>query len=117
KEGKDGEKKKSPVMLIVLLVVGLAAGLGVAKFTGGSSAPAVDPPPEPGEVANIEPININLANGHFLRIGIGAQLTKKVTTKAKEWSTTEGAKVSDAIIKVFSGKDITAVQSTQGREE
>jgi flagellar protein FliL len=111
------EKKKSPMMLIMLLVVGLLGGVGVSKVMGGSSGPAVEPPPEAGEIANIEPININLADGHFLRIGVGAQLTKKVPEKAEAWVKVEGAKVRDAVIKVFSGKELTVVRSTTGREE
>jgi flagellar protein FliL len=116
-KGKDGEKKKSPAMLVVLLVVGLIGGVAVSKMMGGSSAPPIEPPPEAGEIANIEPININLANGHFLRVGVGAQLTKKVPEKAEAWVEVEGAKVRDAMIKVFSGKDLATVQSSEGREE
>jgi flagellar FliL protein len=111
------EKRKSPVMLIVLLVVGLLGGVGVSKVMGGGSGPAVEPPPEAGEIANIEAININLADGHFLRIAVGAQLTKKVPEKAEAWEKIEGAKVRDAVIKVFSGKDLTTVRSTVGRDE
>ena len=111
------EKKKSPVMLIVLLVVGLLGGVGVSKMMGGSGAPPVEPPPEAGEIANIEAININLADGHFLRIAVGAQLTKKVPEKGEAWVKIEGAKVRDAMIKVFSGKDMATVRSVTGREE
>jgi flagellar FliL protein len=120
-KGKDdakGEKKKSPVKLIVLVVVGLVGGIGVSKVMGGgSSGPVVEPPPEAGEVANIEPININLADGRFLRVAVGAQLTKKVPEKAEAWVKVEGAKVNDAMIRVFSGKTIAVIQSTEGREE
>jgi flagellar FliL protein len=84
---------------------------------GGGSGSAPEPPPEPGEVATIEAININLADGHFLRIGVGAQLTKAVPEKAEAWVKVEGPKVNDAIIKVFSGQDMAHVRSTTGREE
>lgn len=117
KSKDDGKKKKSPMSLILLLVVGLIGGVGVSKVMGGGSGPAVEPPPEPGEIATIEPININLADGHFLRIGVGAQLTKAVPEKAEAWVKVEGPKVSDAVIKVFSGKKMDVVRSTEGREE
>lgn len=116
-KNKTVEKKRSPIMLIVLLVVGLAGGVGVSKVTGGGGTPAPEPPPEPGEIANIEAININLADGHFLRIAVGAQLTKAVPEKAEAWEKVEGAKVRDAVIKVFSGKEMSEVRSTSGREE
>ena len=115
-KAKD-EKKKSPMMLIVLLVVGLLGGIGVSKVMFGGSSAAAEPPPEAGEIANIEAINVNLADGHFLRIAVGAQLTKKVPEKAEAWVKIEGAKVRDAMIKVFSGKDLATVRSTTGREE
>ena len=111
-------KKRSPVMLAALLFVGLAAGVGISKATGGSSTPpGGEPPPEPGEIAVIEPINVNLAGGHFLRIGVGAQLTKKVPDKGEAWVKVKGSKVADAIITVFSGRELAVVQSTQGRLE
>jgi flagellar FliL protein len=84
---------------------------------GGSSGPVVEPPPEAGEIANIEAININLADGRFLRVAVGAQLTKKVPEKAEVWVEVEGAKVRDAMITVFSGKKIAEIQSTEGRME
>jgi flagellar protein FliL len=117
-KAKDGEaKKKSPMMLILLLVVGIVGGVVVSKMMGGSSAPVAEPPPEAGEIATIEPININLADGHFLRISVGAQLTKKVPEKAEAWVKVESPKVTDAMIKVFSGQPLEHVRSTEGREE
>jgi flagellar FliL protein len=117
---KDGEKKKkkSPLMLILLLVAGLVGGVVVSKVMGGgSAAPVAEPPPEAGEVAIIEAININLAGGHFLRISIGAQLTKKVVLKAEVWAESEGAKVADATIDVFTGRTKEELDTTEGRKE
>jgi flagellar FliL protein len=117
---KDGEKKKkSPLVLVLLLVAGLVGGVGVSKVMGGggSAAPVAEPPPEPGEVAIIEAININLAGGHFLRISVGAQLTKKVVLKGEVWAKSEGAKVSDATIDVFSGRKKEDLDTTEGRKE
>jgi flagellar FliL protein len=117
KKGDGETKKKSPMMLILLLVVGLVGGVGVSKMMSGGSGPAPEPPPEPGEIATIEAININLADKHFLRISVGAQLTKKVPEKGEAWVKVEGPKVADAMIKVFSGQKLEHVQSVEGREE
>jgi flagellar protein FliL len=115
---KDGAKKKSPLMLILLLVAGLVGGIGVSKVMGGGSAgPVVEPKPEPGEVAVITAINVNLEGGHFLRVSIGAQLTKKVVLKGDVWAKSEGAKVSDATIDVFSGKTKAELDTTEGRKK
>jgi flagellar FliL protein len=119
KDKSTKEKKGvSPVLLVLLLLVGLGGGLGIAKVTGGSkgSGPAVEPPPEPGEVAVIESINVNLAGGHFLRIGVGAQLTKEVTAKPEEWAKTDGAIVRDVIVDVFSGQPMAELESAEGRK-
>src|SRR4051794_1785544 len=108
---KDEKKKKSPAMLIVLLVVGLVGGVGISKVMGGggagaSAGPTTTVAPEPGEVALVEAINVNLANGHFLRIGYGAQLSKTVKVKAEAWSKTESPKVNDIIIATFSERTV-----------
>jgi flagellar FliL protein len=116
-KAKKDKKGVSPVVLVLLLLVGLGGGLGIAKVTGSkSSGPTVEPPPEPGEVAIIESINVNLAGGHFLRIGVGAQLTKEVTAKPEEWAKTDGAIVRDVIIDVFSGQEMAELNSSESRK-
>jgi flagellar protein FliL len=119
KKAKKAKKGKSPLVLVILLLVGVVGGMAVSKMVLGGSAEAgteAEPPPEPGEVAAIDAININLADGHFLRIGVGAQLTKEVTVKPEAWAETEGTKVRDAIIEVFSGRDMTELSTAEGRK-
>ena len=56
----------------------MRARCSAAAATGSScQAQAGRAPPKPGEVVTLEPIQINLAAGHYLRIGIALQLTAK----------------------------------------
>ena len=65
---KGGGKLKKILILVVLLaVVGGAVWFFFLK-------PKPVAPPEPGEVVTLEPIQINLAAGHYLRVGIALQL-------------------------------------------
>ena len=65
---KAGGRKKLLVIALVL-VVGAGAGWW---FLLRPSGPAE---PEPGEVMTMEPIQVNLAGGHYLRVGIALQLS------------------------------------------
>jgi flagellar FliL protein len=89
-EGTGGRKKL--VVVAVVVLVALAAGWW---FLLRPSGPAE---PEPGEVMTLEPIQVNLADGHYLRIGIALQLS----ADAHE---AEGSKALDATIDLFSGAD------------
>jgi flagellar FliL protein len=57
------------------------------------------PKPKPGEVMALEPVQVNLAEGHFLKIGIALQLTE-------ETAEVDGSKALDATIAQFSGTTV-----------
>lgn len=115
-------KKKLPLVPIVLVIVGLVLGVGLAKtLLASPSTPAAastegTPPStkKPGEIATIESMNVNLEGGHYLRIGIGVQLAAGPV--GEEWATAEGAKVRDVVIAVFSGRSMAELDTTEGRE-
>ena len=56
----------------------------------------------------LDPVQINLAGGHYLGISIALQLTDK----AKE---ADGSKALDATIELFSGREITEVNDAKER--
>ncbi|MDQ6523490.1 flagellar basal body-associated FliL family protein [Nocardioides sp. LHD-245] len=96
---------KGRTVAIALLVVGLLAGAAwflVLKPTG-------DGEPKPGEVAPLEAIQVNLAGGHYLRLGMALQLT----TAAEE---VDGSKALDSAITVFSGLPVEEVTKPDVRE-
>ena len=58
----------------------------------------------------VEPISLNLADGHYLRIGVGLQLTADV---AEEPDT---ARALDLVVTTFSGREVAEVTNPEGRE-
>lgn len=111
KVGEDQDKptrKKGRgkfLLVAVLIVVGLlAAGWFLLR---PKSEPAA---PEPGEVLALEPIQVNLSGGHYLRVGIALQLT----ADAKE---AEGSRALDATIDLFSGRSMDQLALPEQREK
>lgn len=68
------------------------------------------PPPEPGEILTLEAVQINLAEGHYLRLGLGLQMT----STAHE---VDGSKALDAAIDLFSGRELEYLQQNVHRAE
>ena len=84
---------------VVLLLAGAAAYWFLLRPDGEA------PPPEPGEVVTLEPIQVSLAGGHYLKVGIALQLTADAAEA-------EGSKALDATIPQFSGRPLA--QLTDG---
>jgi flagellar FliL protein len=95
-----GSKKK----LIMILVAVLAIGGGGYMFL----RPKPAGPPKPGDVVKLEPIQINLAASHYLRVGIALQLVQGA-------SEADGSKALDATIDEFSGLGMAEVNDPAKR--
>lgn len=100
------EKKSRKKLIIIIVAVLALGGGGYYQFF----MPKPDKPPEPGEVVTLEPIQINLADEHYLRVGLALQLT----TKAHE---ADGSKALDAAINLFSGLPMEKVNNPKHRKE
>jgi flagellar FliL protein len=90
---------------VVLLVV-LLGGAGywfVLKPGGGG-------PPQPGEVLTLDPIQVNLADGHYLSVGIALQEVKGAEVK-------DGSKALDAVIDLYSGRNMDDLIKAKTRTE
>jgi flagellar FliL protein len=96
---------RSKKKLIMVLVAVLAIGGGGYWFF---LKPAPSGPPQPGLVVKLDPIQVNLAAGHYLRVGIALQLVAGV----KE---ADGSKALDATIDEFSGLGMTDVNDPAKR--
>ncbi len=107
---KKGKKKLLVLVLIVMLVAGGAAWFFL--FRGGGEA-AAEPEPElvPGEVVALEAISINLADGHYLRIGVALQAVEGAA------HVPEGSEALDLTIQTFSGRTVTELADNTVREE
>lgn len=104
--------KKSRTVLIVLLVaalLALAAAAYVFLRPAGDEEAAAEAP-EPGLTVPVEAISVNLADGHYLRIGYTIQLT----AEAEEIET---AKATDVTLALFSGLSIDEVNDATRRTE
>lgn len=105
--------KKSRTALIVLLIVAVlalaAAAFVYLRLVGGDTE-AVPEAPEPGATVPVEAISVNLADGHYLRIGYSIQLT----AEAEEIET---AKATDITLALFSGLTIEEVNDATRRTE
>ena len=104
-DGADGPKR-SKKKLIMIVVAVLAIGGGGYWFFLKPAPPASAP--KPGEVVTLEPIQVNLAASHYLRVGIALQL---VEGAAK----VDGSKALDATIEEFSGLGMEAVNDPAKR--
>ena len=102
-DGAQAPKKSKKKLIIIVVAVLALGGGGFMMFR-----PKPPAPPEPGTVVALDPIQVNLAGEHYLRVGIALQLTKK-TKEA------DGSKALDALIQEFSGKTIAEVSNTTKR--
>jgi flagellar FliL protein len=117
-DGTETKSSKKKLMMVGLLLVGVVGGVMAAKMVGGGTAtaaggPTTTAPPTPGEVAEVEPMNINLMGGHYLRIGVAVQLAAGPV--AEEWLLENGPVVRDEVISVFAGRDAETLGTAEGR--
>jgi len=108
---KKSKKKLIMIIGIVALLAGAAYYMLVVKPAAAAAGPAAPPKPVAGLVVKLDPIYINLAGGHFLKLGVALQGTAKATKEL------DGSKALDAAITVFSGKDMAKVADNTTREE
>jgi len=103
-EEKKGGKKK---LLVVVLLVALLGGGGYWFFLKPGGAEAA---PKPGEVLALDPVQVNLADGHYLSIGIALQLVEGAAEA-------DGSKALDAVIELYSGRNIDELSKSKTRDE
>jgi flagellar protein FliL len=87
-------RKKLIIAVVLLLVVAGAAYWFFLKPKGPT------PPPEPGDVVALEAVQVNLAEGHYLRMSLALQATTSVAHEV------EGSKALDLAISTFSGQKV-----------
>jgi flagellar FliL protein len=101
-----GGRKKILVVLLVLALAGAAAWWFLLR-----PASAEEAAPHPGEVVPLEAIQVNLTDGHYLRIGIALQATDEVEEEL------DGSKALDATIELFTGEDMEKLTHKPYRRE
>jgi flagellar FliL protein len=108
-EAKGGGKKK--LLLIAVPVLLLAAAAAWLLLLRGGGEAEAEPQPEPGTVLRLDSITINLAGGHFLKLGLGLQQD----AAASSHSEPDGAIALDLAIDQFSQMTITELSTAEGR--
>jgi flagellar FliL protein len=109
----QGKRKGGKLKLIIAAVLVLALLGGVYKVVlapkGGKAA--APPKPTPGAVVKLDPITVNLAGGHFLKLGLSLQAS------ADAGEDVSGAKALDAAIEQFSGRTVSELSTRNGRDK
>lgn len=108
---KKGKKKLVVIGLAALLVVGGGGGFFFMK--SGASAEAAAPAEEEvalGEVITADPISVNLADNHYLKIGVAMQVIEGPAHAP------DPAPGLDATIELFSGRTITELSDPATRD-
>lgn len=103
KEKKGGKKKLIMIIAAVLVVAG-AAYWFLLKPSGNA-----EEGPKPGLIVPLESTQINLASGHYLKIGIALQLVEGAPEEI------DGSKALDATIDLFSGLTVEEVATAKDR--
>ena len=104
------KKGKKPLIMMIGAVLLLLGGVAGGYFAFGAKDKP-EPPPEPGVVVKLEPITVNLADGHFLKVGIALQATADAAEEP------DGAKALDLLISEFSNKEVAELSTNGAREE
>lgn len=104
---KKGGKKKLLMILVLVLAVAAAAWFFLLKPAGDEGEAAE---PVAGEVVPLEATQINLAGGHYLRVGIALQLVEGAHDL-------DGSQAMDAMITVFSNRELREVVDKKNREK
>ncbi|SDQ19877.1 flagellar basal body-associated protein FliL [Quadrisphaera sp. DSM 44207] len=107
---KKGGKKK---LLLVVAAVLVAAGAAWFFLKPAPAEAEAEPEPVPGEVLALEPVSINLADGHYLKLGLALQLVEGAGAHAP----IDGSKALDSAITLFSGRSVEELADPVHREE
>lgn len=108
-EAPDRPRKRGRLLLVVAVVVALGLAAAAYLVLGVGRAEAGPAKPEAGAVLRLEPINVNLAEGHYLKLGLALQLTADVS------ETPDGSKALDLAIDTFSNQAMAELGSNEAR--
>ncbi len=106
-DGDPPKKSKAKLVVVAVVVLALIGGAAYWFLLRGSSAPKA---PEPGEVVTLEPIQVNLTGGHYLRVGLALQMT----AEAHE---ADGSKALDSTISLFTGRSVEELADAKERHK
>lgn len=109
---KKSRKRLVAIFLAVVLLAAAGVGWYVVMGPGhGASAPKPAPTPVPGQVLTVDPVSVNLAGGHYLRLGLAIQLSDAVK------QTPNPSRALDLAIALYSGRTVDEVSAPATRDQ
>jgi len=117
-------RKRTRLVLLLLVVVLLAGAFLERSVLLGSSPKkaAGSHKPEPGVIVQLDAMTLNLADGHFLKLGLALQLTKQASGSAAAPAqgaaaapAVDGAPAQDAAITVLGERTYAQLLAPGGR--
>lgn len=113
---KSGKKRKLVMVVAVVAVLAIAV-MVVPKLTKKAaprSPKAAALAAANGPIDSLDPVTVNLSDGHLLQVGVAVQLT---TTANAKTVTADQPRILDALITVFSGWTYPNLLGTAGHEQ
>ena len=111
-EAPKKSKKKLLIIIVIALVVLGGGGAGAFFMLSGDSAEAKAKEPVKGVVVTMEDaLTINLAEGHYLKLGFALQATEEAGEVEVDM-----AEAIDLAIDQYTGMEIAELETTKGRE-
>ncbi|HEX5534767.1 MAG TPA: flagellar basal body-associated FliL family protein [Actinomycetales bacterium] len=107
-QAAPGRSRKKLVVVVLIALVGVAAAGWF--FLLRPDGDAAEPKPVAGEVLSLEPMSINLAGGHYLRVGIALQVVEKPKQEI------DGSKALDLTISTLSGRQVADLTDSAKRD-
>ncbi|HET6532051.1 MAG TPA: flagellar basal body-associated FliL family protein [Actinoplanes sp.] len=115
KQAAEAPAKKSKKMLLIIviaLVVLGGGGAGAFVIRSGDSAEAAAEQPVKGKVMPMEEaLTINLADGHYLKLGFALQATEEAGETELDL-----AEAIDVAIDQYTGMEIAELETEKGRQ-
>lgn len=114
KDGAPTSKKKKLIIIGAVLVVAAAAYMFVLK-----PKPASDGEPVPGMVVKLDPLTLNLDDGHYLKLSMALQFTAAASGGGGHGGGgdgPDGSKALDLAIAQLSNRKIAELNTAQARD-
>ncbi len=109
----DAPKKSKKMLMIIVIALVVLGGGGAGAFfmLTGDSAEAKKAPVKGAVVTMDNALTINLADGHYLKLGFALQATEEAGTTEVDM-----AEAIDMAIDQYTGMKIGELETTKGRE-
>ncbi|UQU65411.1 flagellar basal body-associated FliL family protein [Couchioplanes caeruleus] len=112
-DAAEAPKKSKKMLMIIALAVVLLGGGGAGAYFMFFKGDAAEAAPVKGAVVTIEnPLTVNLADGHYLKLGFALQMTEEAGEE--EIDTSEAL---DLAIDQYTGMEVAELETVKGREK